>query len=202
MSKIELMNSCFVQCEQIMSLRLYVQGYKHLYDVLLDLGTVFTIVATDAKDKVDILQRLSDQGSNRYTTLESMMLYERQHNMDTGAPLFGSRTLLRLHRALKFVMLFMKQISVTNENQKAVSDIAYKAYEESLANYHPWFLRHTAKVAVYALPSRHELFTKLYPGCYNVEKSHEQLNNVSETIQRLYSNVDVLFTKYNLHDLP
>merc|ERR1712212_1023064 len=74
--------------------------------------------------------------------------------------------------------------------------------EKSLANYHPWFLRHTAKLAVYALPSRHELLTKLYPGCYNVHKSHEQLHQASQTIQRLYSNVDGLFTKHNLHDLP
>merc|ERR1712168_17333 len=202
LSKIELMSSCFVQCEQEMSLRLYVEGYQHLYDLLLDLGTVFSIVATDAKDKVDILHSLSDQGLEAYMTLESMMLYERQIHETTGAPLVGSRTLLRLHRALKFVMLFMQQVSQLNEQEQAVSDIAYKAYEESLANYHPWFLRHTAKLAVYALPSRHELLTKLYPGCYNVHKSHEQLHQASQTIQRLYSNVDVLFTKHNLHDLP
>ena len=202
LSKIELMNSCFVQCEREMSLRLYVEGYQHLYDLLLDLGTVFSIVATDAKDKVDILLRLSDQGSKEYTTLESMMLYERQIHKNTGAPLLGSRTLLRLHRALKFVMLFMKQVSELNKKEQALSDIAYKAYEESLANFHPWFLRHTAKIAVYALPSRQELLTKLYPGCYNVDKSHQQLHHTSQTIERLYSNVDVLFTKYNLHDLP
>merc|ERR1712142_720480 len=105
LSKIELMNSCFVQCEREMSLRLYVEGYQHLYDLLLDLGTVFSIVATDAKDKLDILFRLSDQGSKEYTTLESMMLHERQIHENTGAPLIGSRTLLRLHRALKFIML-------------------------------------------------------------------------------------------------
>merc|ERR1719431_1433039 len=78
LSKIELMSSCFIQCEQEMSLRLYVEGYQHMYDLLLDLGTVFSIVATDAKDKVEILRRLSDQGSKEYMTLESMMLYERQ----------------------------------------------------------------------------------------------------------------------------
>jgi len=202
LSKIELMESCFVKCEREMSLSLYVEGYQYLHDLLVELGTVFSIVGTDAKDKVEILQRLSNQGKKEYSTLESMMLYEKQIHKNTGAELLGSRTLLRLHRALKFVMLFMKEVSRLDEQEREVSDIAYKAYEDSLANFHPWFLRHTAKLAVYALPSRHELLTKLYPGCYNVHKSHEQLHHVSETIQRLYSNVDTLFTKYQLHDLP
>jgi len=202
LSKIELMNSCFVKCERGMSLRLYVEGYQHLHDLLVELGTVFSIVATDAKDKVEILIRLSNQGTKEYSTLESMMLYEKQLHQSTGAPLLRSRTLLRLHRALKFVMLFMKEVSNQEAQEQPVPDIAYKAYKESLGNFHPWFLRHTAKLAVYALPSRHELLTKLYPGCYNVHKSHEQLHHVSETIQRLYFNVDTLFTKYQLHDLP
>jgi len=201
LSKIEAMEACFVECEQKMSLQMYVEGYKHLYDLLLDLGTVFSIVATDAKDKVEILQRLTVQGSEDYNTLESMMVYEQRVYTNTGAQMLGSRTLLRLHRALKFVMLFMKEVADLNETQRPVPDIAYKAYEQSLANFHPWFLRSTAKVAVYALPSRRQLLLKLYPGCQNTYKTQHQLHQVSETIQRLYSNVDLLFTKYNLHEL-
>ena len=132
------------------------------------------------------------------------MLYERQLHAHTGGPLLGSRTLLRLHRALKFVMLFMKHVSADTSAERTVADIAYEAYEKSLANYHPWLLRHTAKVAVYALPSRDVLFSKLYPGSYDrrTAHAHKRLNNVSETIEKLYSDVDVLFTKYEMHDLP
>jgi len=201
MSELERMDLSFKNCQkQNMSLELYIEGYNHLYNVLLELGTVFGMIATDAREKVDILTKFARRNNPKYQTLRSMMLYERKLNIATGAELLGARTLLRLHRALKFVMLFVEKIS-DSSNHESVSTIAYQSYTDSLGSYHSWFLRHTAKLAVYALPSKRELLRKLYPGS-KIDVSQNKLKPVCETLKHLYFSLDRLFTKYNLQDLP
>jgi hypothetical protein len=72
------------------------------------LGTVFGFVGSDVKSKIEILQGYR-AGENRthYETVEKMLQFEKDADyINANKESSGSRTLLRLHRALsKCIML-------------------------------------------------------------------------------------------------
>ena len=213
-SEVALIRYHFHRCSQEkLSMQHYITAYQHVYTLLTTLGAVFGIVARDAHDKLDILVKLSKDGPpthgeglstiDHYRTVESMILHERELNSATGAALYGSRTLLRLHRALKFVLLFVRGLS-KNDNPKgeSVSDMAYRSYAESLGVYHTWVLRQSARMAVYTLPQRRELFDKLCPGVTDEKMARMKLRGMSKEMERVHTGVELLFDQYQLHDLP
>ena len=51
--------------------------------------------------------------------------------------------------------------NLTTMEGAAMSNAAARAYEETLAHYHPWLIRKAVGVAVYALPSRATLLVKM-----------------------------------------
>lgn len=70
-------------------------------------------MAKDVDSKIAILDKYYKEENNedQYKTLQSMIEYEKQKNIlkDDKRP-SGARTLLRLHRALEFIALFMAQV--------------------------------------------------------------------------------------------
>jgi hypothetical protein len=82
-----------------------------------------------------------------------MLLYEiesgRIRTRDTslflpsGKPLpNGCRTLLRLHRALAFISVFLSEMR-TAPNDASSASIAWSAYSATLARFHLWPVRYT-----------------------------------------------------------
>lgn len=68
------------------------------------MGTVFGFVSSDLKQKIEVLIELMNKNDQNYTTIKSMIEYEKESNMlDKGDYTNGSRTLLRLHRGLGIV---------------------------------------------------------------------------------------------------
>ena len=66
------------------------------------LGTVFSFVGSDVNSKIEILQgyRGGENGPH-YETIEKMLQFEKSTGyINTNKDSSGSRTLLRLHRAL------------------------------------------------------------------------------------------------------
>lgn len=64
------------------------------------MGSVFSFVSTDLKQKIDLLQDLLDKNEKHYSTIKSMIEYEKENKMFDGNHTNGARTLLRLHRGL------------------------------------------------------------------------------------------------------
>lgn len=65
------------------------------------MGSVFSFVSSDLKQKIDILIEQRNKDSQNYTTVKTMIDYEKENNL-LEKPDFvnGARTLLRLHRGL------------------------------------------------------------------------------------------------------
>ena len=130
-----------------------------------------------------------------------MMLHEIKINKDTGEKLFGSRTLLRLHRALLFIIYFLEKLVQLQPNDKT-STTALEAYKESLSKFHPWYIRNPAKVAMYSLPYKKDLMKKMVnPGTDDSTVKEAILTSV-ETLRKVYNSTEALYTKYDLHELP
>ena len=80
-----------------------------------------------------ILKRI--HGAKGFKSVGSMMVKEKENGdinyekLDEKNP-SGSRTLLRLHRALKMVALLLHKIAINEHNGK-MSSIAYDSYHQA-----------------------------------------------------------------------
>ena len=90
---------------------------------------------------VNILLRIHDE--KKYTSISNMMSQEIENKLinykklDEKNP-SGSRTLLRLHRALKMVSILLQKIAA-DEHSGNMSMIAYESYHGSpMPEHHPW----------------------------------------------------------------
>ncbi|XP_065282095.2 ceramide-1-phosphate transfer protein isoform X1 [Dermacentor albipictus] len=107
---IQNLQSC-LEDEDDLDMDSYILAYRELSKFFQDLGSLFGFINSDVKSKLDILEdyrKLDDIGDN-YETLNTMIEYEKSAGTieDTKKP-SGSRTLLRLHRALEFIAALFK----------------------------------------------------------------------------------------------
>lgn len=65
------------------------------------MGSVFSFVSSDLKQKIDVLQELLDKDQNNYQTIKTMIEHEKGNNLlEKKDFVSGARTFLRLHRGL------------------------------------------------------------------------------------------------------
>ena len=139
--------------------------------------------------------------SEHYTHIEKMMTFEIERNKESKKELFGSRTLLRLHRALDFTKQFLKEL-VEMKDEDKVSTMAGNVYGRTMANYHPWLIRKAAGLALYSLPSRKDLIKKIAPDGIEDAVLKEKVEICVENIDIVYNEIEQLYTKHLLHKLP
>lgn len=182
----------------------YIRGYGELCIFFDMLGTVFGFITSDVREKMGILQdyRKSKHGE-KYVFIQAMLDFEIENDLTrkTTHPLSGSRTLLRLHRALAFTMLFMSKLSRSTDEDSSYY-MAKDAYNESLANFHPWIIRKAALWAMYTLPKVGDFIKKIAQPNMDKGKTKQLLKEVTDAMKQVYDFTEELYTKHNLHDLP
>ncbi|XP_040181790.1 ceramide-1-phosphate transfer protein [Rana temporaria] len=197
--------SCLVDDDQDVLLEHYLNGWKGLVRFMNSLGTVFSFVSKDAVSKIQIMENyLGGEHRERYRTLQSMVEYELSSNLvdlnKRGShPESGCRTILRLHRALRWLQLFLEKLRTSTEDSKT-STLCAEAYNDSLANHHPWLIRKTANVAFLVLPNRNTFFEVL-----NVGTSEEVVDMLGEAmpyVSNVYDFTQELYSQHNLLELP
>ncbi|XP_057685653.1 ceramide-1-phosphate transfer protein isoform X2 [Corythoichthys intestinalis] len=183
----------------------YVSGWRGLIKFLNSLGSVFSFISKDATNKIQILVNLlrSDSLSN-YTTVQSMVRYELDNGLvDIGKrgshPESGTRTLLRLHRALRWLELFLERLRTSADDSKT-SIMCAEAYNESLTQYHPWVVRKAAGLAFCVLPGRPAFFEVMNVG--PPEKVVAVLGEALPLISEVYQITEELYAQNNLLELP
>ncbi|KAI3385974.1 hypothetical protein SNEBB_004502 [Seison nebaliae] len=188
----------------------YIKGFEELEKYLNTLGTVFTFVTRDIHEKLLILRRWrqSPQQDN-YFTIDQMLDYETKiGRANTGNKCpdpSGSRTLLRLHRALDFISLFIERVyKMKSDGSDSIHEIANGSYKETLGQYHSWVIRKTISLALYGLPNRDYLINSLLPyDQYELESVRDEITTKTFTvIRRVYDHTEKLYKKYDLLDLP
>ncbi|KAI1285277.1 Ceramide-1-phosphate transfer protein [Halotydeus destructor] len=206
--------SALEQCaKEPMSLSMdeYLTAYRELNKFFQILGTVFSFVANDVTNKIQILEqyRADPVKGSSYHSFQSMIKYEQENKSlkDKKTP-SGARTALRLHRALRFFATFMKQLSEL-DNKTGSGSVARDCYNQTLAEYHPWYIQKTASVAMYALPTKEQLIAKAFGGnckgdeTQNSSKSaSECMNKISQVSDAVYNAVEKLYAENDLLNLP
>ncbi|CAG2068368.1 unnamed protein product [Timema podura] len=167
------------------------------------MGSIFSFVASDLKDKIGILEELQKADSTgNFSTFKKMVNYERDNGLlNKQGYVSGSRTLLRLHRGLDFIRLFLKQIEELKAEEKTVK-ACQDAYNCTLAKYHGWLIRKSAVLAMHALPTREALLIKVCGSREEIERGVQVLPKMLEVTAEAYKRTDDLYTACDLHGLP
>ncbi|KAL1285913.1 Ceramide-1-phosphate transfer protein [Trichinella pseudospiralis] len=111
----------------------------------------------------------------------------------------GSRTLLRLHRALLFVVRFIE--SVRQSTSDNIITLAKAAYDCTLANYHSWIIRRAVHLALYTLPTRRELLRHIL-GNDDANNAEQCLDALMLECNTVYDAVEKLYGERKLLQLP
>ncbi|CAF3880733.1 unnamed protein product [Rotaria sp. Silwood1] len=116
----------------------YIDGYKELLKFFDQLGYIFKFVKDDVVDKLGILQTFVDKDKKRtilhFDTIQKAIEYETEHNLIKTNPINFTRTLLRLHRALLFIIEFLRCL-VDRPLSENTTIIATQCYDATLYNY-------------------------------------------------------------------
>lgn len=99
---------------------------------------------------------------------------------------------------LDFIRKFLESLGELEPNSKT-SSCCQIAYNETLAQFHPWIVRKGALMAMYTMPTRENLLTKV---CLDVENAIKILPDMLETTKMVYDRTEKMYTDYSLHDLP
>ncbi|XP_023139799.1 glycolipid transfer protein domain-containing protein 2 [Amphiprion ocellaris] len=124
-------------------------------------------------------------------------LVDFHHQTDSGC-----RTLLRLHRALLWLKLFLEKLAETPVagRLRSPSELCREAYQRTLANYHTWFVRRAAELAFIAMPERGFFFRLVC--VQNQDQLSTMLTRVVEAIEEVYNRTQKALEENGMLDLP
>lgn len=181
-------------------LKAYLEAYKELYKFFQLMGSVFSFVSSDLKQKIDLLIELMNKDDQNYRTIKSMIDFEKENKLlEKSDFVNGSRTLLRLHRGLDFIKEFLRQLGDLLDTDKT-SSCCQDAYNNTLAKHHPWVIRKAAIVAMYTMPTRETLFKKVCGE--NVQRNMDVLPKMLEVTADVFNRTESIYETYQLHALP
>ncbi|NWS05315.1 CPTP protein, partial [Motacilla alba] len=152
----------------------YLSGWRGLIRFLQSLGAVFSFISKDAVAKVALLEG-----------------HQQQHGF------VSLHTVLRLHRALRWLQLFLEGL---RSGEPRTSVLCTDAYNASLAQHHPWVVRKAATVAFCTLPSRDAFLEIMNVG--SAEEAVAMLGEAIPYIGDVYGITQELFAQHKLLDLP
>lgn len=116
----------------------------------------------------------------------------------------GCRTLLRLHRALLWLQLFLRKLGEGPDPitgiMRSPSDLCREAYQHTLARHHQWWVRRMAELAFLAMPDR-TFFYRLI--CVqNQDEASVILHKVVYAIDVVYNRTQRALEEHAMLDLP
>lgn len=144
---------------------------------------------------------LVPQHTNAYHSVRSMIQAELEQgvvdfNQQTNS---GCRTLLRLHRALLWLKLFLQKLAESGQ-LRSPSDLCREAYQSTLSKHHSWFVRRAAELAFIALPDRNFFFRLVC--VHNQEELSRVLSRVVQAIGEVYDRTQNALGENGMLDLP
>ncbi|XP_038182058.1 glycolipid transfer protein domain-containing protein 2 isoform X2 [Arvicola amphibius] len=138
-----------------------------------------------------------------YASLATMATWERQAGLlepRDPARASGSRTLLLLHRALRWSQLCLHRVATGTLGGPDAGVQCGDAYSTALAEHHPWLIRQAARLAILALPSRGRLLQLACPGTREAD-ARVALARAARVLEGVYNRTQSLLTRHGLLQL-
>ena len=184
-----------------------VSGYDELFKFLNLLGTVFGWVASDVDAKLAIIRgHRSGEQADKYESVQSMLAHEIETNMikpKAKDSTTGTRNLLRLHRALEYIISFLEGVP-SLENQDKCCGMSQEAYKKTLMKFHPWVVQKAAMMAMHMLPTKEGLIQKICdaPDEDKIKEVAKTLEEAVQAMQKVYEITQELYKEKDLLSLP
>ena len=108
-------SECYGEDGSALRMDSYIKGYEEIVKFLNLLGTVFGWVASDVVAKISVLKgHMGNQETgSHFVSIQTMTEYEVKENLikyKARDSTTGSRNLLRLQRALEYIIAFMVKV--------------------------------------------------------------------------------------------
>ncbi|XP_044741638.1 ceramide-1-phosphate transfer protein [Chrysoperla carnea] len=204
----------------------YLEAYKELNKFFVLMGSMFSFVSSEIDTKVAILEKLIEAShletstngareqvennmngsvvhdpSNPFESINSMIDYERSNDLLTKKDyVSGSRTLLRLHRGLDFIRVFLRDLSQL-QSTVCVAQCCKQAYDRTLSKYHSWFIRKAVNLATYTMPTQRQLLNKVCGSDVEIQNTLQLLPTMLEVTDEVYNRTQSIFEISNLLNL-
>nr|XP_036316909.1 ceramide-1-phosphate transfer protein [Pipistrellus kuhlii]KAF6294242.1 ceramide-1-phosphate transfer protein [Pipistrellus kuhlii] len=195
---------CLNEKEEVL-LEHYLAGWRGLVRFLNSLGAIFSFISKDVVAKLQVMERLcGGPQRDHYCSLQSMVAYEVGNQLvdlerRSGHPDSGCRTVLRLHRALRWLQLFLEGLRTSPEDARTAT-LCTDSYNASLAAYHPWIVRRAVTLAFCTLPTRKVFLEAMHVG--SAEQAVAMLGEALPFIEHVYDVSQKLYAEHALLDLP
>ncbi|XP_032432044.1 glycolipid transfer protein domain-containing protein 2 [Xiphophorus hellerii] len=158
----------------------------------------------NAANSQTVVKKFAGDSQGAYHSVRSMIWTE----LNRGTVDFhrqtdsGCRTLLRLHRALLWLKLFLQKLAETPTagRLRSPSDLCREAYQNTLSHHHTWFVRRAAELAFIALPERGFFFRLVC--VQNQEELSVVLTRVVNAIGEIYDRTQKALEENGMLDLP
>ncbi|XP_034286716.1 glycolipid transfer protein domain-containing protein 2 isoform X1 [Pantherophis guttatus] len=187
-------------------LREYLHGWRQLLKFMEALGTAFGLISRETESKISIMEQHQEgPHSLHYHTVQSMVKFELAsglvgfQSLPAHQPPSGCRTLLRLHRALKWLELFLHKLGTSQKDEKS-SRMCAEAYRVALAPYHSWWVQQAVALAFLAMPSRQELYHIIVRG--EKPAAGAIVLTTVESLSRVYNVTQEVYSAHGMLELP
>ncbi|XP_062031093.1 glycolipid transfer protein domain-containing protein 2 [Lepus europaeus] len=187
----------------------YLAGWRELLRFLTPLGSIFAFAVSEAFAKVTALEaRVHGPHAAHYSSLVTMAAWEQRTGLlerpgtepGDSARSSGSRTLLLLHRALRWSQLCLHRVATGALGGPDAGVQCGDAYGTALAPHHPWLVRQAARLAFLALPGRGALLELACPGAREAE-ARSALARAAGTLEDVYNRTQGLLAERGLLQL-
>uniref|UniRef100_A0A3Q2Z1E0 Glycolipid transfer protein domain containing 2b n=1 Tax=Hippocampus comes TaxID=109280 RepID=A0A3Q2Z1E0_HIPCM len=193
----------------------YLSSWDELVKFMEALGPMVGLISKEIETKTSIIRELAlraeamknldpSEHSGAYHSVRSMIwvelkqgLVDFNHQTDSGC-----RTLLRLHRALLWLKLFLDKLAEipVAGRLRSPSELCREAYKTTLAKHHSWFVRRAAELAFIAMPEREFFFRLLC--VQNQEELSTVLGRVVRALGVVYDRTQKALEENGMLDLP
>lgn len=169
-----------------------------MHRFLTPLGSIVAFAASEAFIKVTALEaRVQGPDAAHYTSLATMAAWEQRAG---SAQASGSRTLLLLHRALRWSQLCLQRVATGTLGGPDAGVQCGDAYRTALAPHHPWLIRQAARLAFLALPSRGRLLELACPAAGEAD-ARAALARAAGVLEQVYNRTQDLLARHSLLQL-
>lgn len=111
----------------------------------------------------------------------------------------GSRTLLRLHRALEFLAMFVEQVCKSDDTA-SVAEILRNSYTQTLAKHHSWLIRKSIGLASNTVPGKSQLIQIIFNNAdHDIDSTATEFLTV---INSVFERTQIIYETHNLLNLP
>lgn len=186
----------------------FLLGFDELHVFLKSLGKAFGWIAADLQKKIKIIrEHAKGKNAENYKTVQDMVAFEVQQNLikhKARDATNGTRNMLRLHRALEYVIAFLKGVPNLAKDEKCCT-LSQNAYKQTLMKHHPWLVQKAAMAAMHLLPTMKGLVEKFTGKKFDSKEfknAEDILTSVVTAMEEIYQIINDVYQVYDLLNLP